>query len=327
MLDDPTVKTNGLANNDFAYSVFPRCDRRLCWLIRGCRRNQESMPSSPKVWMGGTIWKNRFLWKFRRILHASSDSRASTHFCRRCAYCSRSLHQRYVEHQNLGGSRGPRRPLSHPALYVLRNVYSFPCSTEPPSPSIQKRKVPHSKLLNVLLRFSPECYSPRHFWSILKRFSFDVPFRLLDRFRIDLESMIHRFWNGFHFWLRPILDRFLIDCWSILNCIFSFLQKSRKHAQNAKRTGHSSQFFVHEKRTFPFSEYHINAFKLAVYFTRNVDLPFNVWSFWIDCWTPSAIENNSHETHPKNQHSAHGKNRIFKCIFVRFVEWKKHVFH
>ena len=143
------------------------------------------------------------------------------------------------------------------------------------------------------------------FGSILKRFSFDVPFRLLDRFRIDLESMIHRFWNGFHFWLRPILDRFLIDCWSILNCIFSFLQKSRKHAQNAKRTGHSSQFFVHEKRTFPFSEYHINAFKLAVYFTRNVDLPFNVWSFWIDCWTPSAIENNSHETHPKNQHSAH----------------------
>ena len=155
---------------------------------------------------------------------------------------------------------------------------------------------------------------------------FDVPFRLLDRFRIDLESMIHRFWNGFHFWLRPILDRFLIDCWSILNCIFSFLQKSRKHAQNAKRTGHSSQFFVHEKRTFPFSEYHINAFKLAVYFTRNVDLPFNVWSFWIDCWTPSAIENNSHETHPKNQHSAHGKNRIFKCIFVRLVEWKNTFF-
>ena len=29
---------------------FVRC---LRWLIRGCRRNQESMPSSPKVLMGG----------------------------------------------------------------------------------------------------------------------------------------------------------------------------------------------------------------------------------------------------------------------------------
>ena len=133
------------------------------------------------------------------------------------------------------------------------------------------------------------------FWSILKRFSFDVPFRLLDRFRIDLESMIHRFWNGFHFWLRPILDRFLIDCWSILNCnFFSFFQKSRKHAQNAKKTGLSSQCFVNEKRIFSFSEYHINALKnCGFFYTRNVDFPFNFWSFSIDCWTTSAIEKKS----------------------------------
>ena len=31
-------------------SFIVRC---LRWLIRGCRRNQESMPSSPKVLMGG----------------------------------------------------------------------------------------------------------------------------------------------------------------------------------------------------------------------------------------------------------------------------------
>ena len=53
--------------------------RCLRWLIRGCRRNQESMPSSPKVLMGGKIWKNSFYAeKFLRNLHASSDSRAST---------------------------------------------------------------------------------------------------------------------------------------------------------------------------------------------------------------------------------------------------------
>ena len=57
-------------------SFLVRC---LRWLIRGCRRNQESMPSSPKVLMGGKIWKNFFSSeKFLRILHASSDSRAST---------------------------------------------------------------------------------------------------------------------------------------------------------------------------------------------------------------------------------------------------------
>ena len=57
-------------------SFIVRC---LRWLIRGCRRNQESMPSSPKVLMGGKIWKNSFYAeKFLRNLHASSDSRAST---------------------------------------------------------------------------------------------------------------------------------------------------------------------------------------------------------------------------------------------------------
>ena len=37
--------------------------RSLRWLIRGCRRNQGSMPSSPKVLMGGKIWKNSFTLK------------------------------------------------------------------------------------------------------------------------------------------------------------------------------------------------------------------------------------------------------------------------
>ena len=41
-------------------SLIVRC---LRWLIRGCRRNQGSMPSSPKVLMGGKIWKNSFTLK------------------------------------------------------------------------------------------------------------------------------------------------------------------------------------------------------------------------------------------------------------------------
>ena len=34
--------------------------RSLCWLIRGCRRNQDQMPSSPKVVMGGKFRKKLF---------------------------------------------------------------------------------------------------------------------------------------------------------------------------------------------------------------------------------------------------------------------------
>ena len=53
--------------------------RCLRWLIRGCRRNQGSMPSSPKVLMGGKkLEKFFYAEKFLRNLHASSDSRAST---------------------------------------------------------------------------------------------------------------------------------------------------------------------------------------------------------------------------------------------------------
>ena len=57
-------------------SLIVRC---LRWLIRGCRRNQGSMPSSPKVLMGGkNLEKFFYAEKFLRNLHASSDSRAST---------------------------------------------------------------------------------------------------------------------------------------------------------------------------------------------------------------------------------------------------------
>ena len=65
---------NILEKNDFLSQSFCRNSRPshplpslivrcLRWLIRGCRRNQGSMPSSPKVLMGGKIWKNSFTLK------------------------------------------------------------------------------------------------------------------------------------------------------------------------------------------------------------------------------------------------------------------------
>ena len=69
--------------------------RSLCWLIRGCRRNQDQMPSSPKVVMGGKFREKLFPLK---ILQNSARivqlARVCPLSCRRFAYCSGSLNQR-----------------------------------------------------------------------------------------------------------------------------------------------------------------------------------------------------------------------------------------
>ena len=104
-------------------SLIVRC---LRWLIRGCRRNQGSMPSSPKVLMGGkNLEKFFYAEKFLRNLHASSDSRASTHFCSRFAYCSRILHQKTKNTKTWAGREGAGGPT--PSLEPSGSLQSLEC--------------------------------------------------------------------------------------------------------------------------------------------------------------------------------------------------------
>ena len=141
---------------------------------------------------------------------------------------------------------------------------------------------------------------------------------------------IHRFWSGFHFWLRPILDPFLIACCSILYCkMFSVFIKNHKNMRNTQRKrAFLRNFLLMRNVFFSFSEYDINAFKNCGFFIRGMlILKFNFWSFSIDCWTTSAIEKKSTWNSSEKSTFRALKKPHFLMHFCEIRWMKKHVFH